>query len=156
MPNVFNAPSKSSRSANIGSAPGHALLLAPCQSMPSITSSPLQTPIVAIIGSQHHLPSASASSQTSDTAESNLLPMKTFVHKVLKCLRTSGSILQAALCYLEAICLKVPKIWQQDKIGIRAHYQPETKILLATHWMASEPMGAHQITYPHACTLAAR
>jgi hypothetical protein len=58
--------------------------------------------------------------------------MKTFVHEVLKRSRTSGSILQAALCYLEAIRPKVPEILQQEKMGIRAHYQPETKILPAT------------------------
>lgn len=58
--------------------------------------------------------------------------MKTFVHKVLKHSRTSGSILQAALCYLEAIHPKVPEILQQEKMGIKAHYQPETKILPAT------------------------
>ncbi len=58
--------------------------------------------------------------------------MKTFVHEVLKRSRTSGSILQAALCYLEAIRKKVPEILQQEKMGIQAHYQPETKILPAT------------------------
>ncbi len=52
--------------------------------------------------------------------------------EVLKRSRTSGSILQAALYYLEAIRTKVPEILQQEKMGIRAHYQPETKILPAT------------------------
>ena len=58
--------------------------------------------------------------------------MKTFVHEVLKRSRTSGNILQAALCYLEAIRSKVPEILQQERMGIRAHYQPDTLIQPAT------------------------
>lgn len=76
-------------------------------------------------------PSASQTLLTAST-ESNLLPMKTFVHEVLKRSRTSGNILQAALCYLEAIRPKVPEILQQEKIGIRAHCHSETQILPAT------------------------
>ena len=34
--------------------------------------------------------------------------MRSFVHKVLRCLHTSGVVLQTVLCYLEAIWLKVP------------------------------------------------
>ena len=58
--------------------------------------------------------------------------MKTFVHEVLRRSRTSGNILQAALCYLEAIRSKVPEILQQERMGIRAHYQPDTLIQAAT------------------------
>ena len=58
--------------------------------------------------------------------------MKTFVHEVLRRSRTSGNILQAALCYLEAIRSKVPEILQQERMGIRAHYQPDTLIQPAT------------------------
>src|SRR6267154_2014846 len=40
----------------------------------------------------------------------NIAPMKGFVHEVLRHSRTSGSILQTALCYLEAIRAKVPEL----------------------------------------------
>src|SRR6267154_5994038 len=40
----------------------------------------------------------------------NVVPMKGFVHEVLCHSRTSGSVLQTALCYLEAICMKVPEL----------------------------------------------
>jgi hypothetical protein len=58
--------------------------------------------------------------------------MKTFVHEVLKCSRTSGNILQIALCHLEAIRIKVLEILQQERVRIRAHYQPNTLIQPAT------------------------
>ncbi len=91
-----------------------------------------QTSMAAMMAHQHSsftspLPQALAS------VADNLLPMKTLVHEVLKRSRTSGSILRAALCYLEAIREKVPEILQREKMGIRAHYyQPETKILPST------------------------
>ncbi len=132
VPDVFKAPSKGSP---LGSALGHAMPLSAHQSLPSMALSShtpqAQTSIAAMMAHQHSsftspLPQAPAS------VADNLLPMKTFVHEVLKRSRTSGSILQAALCYLEAIREKVPEILQQEKMGIRAHYQPETKILPAT------------------------
>ena len=54
--------------------------------------------------------------------------MKTFVHEVLRRSQTSGNILQTALCYLEPIHSKVPEILQQEKMGIRAYYQPDSLI----------------------------
>jgi hypothetical protein len=42
-------------------------------------------------------------------ARNNLVPLRGFVHKVLGRSRTSGSVLQTALCYLEAIRSKVPE-----------------------------------------------
>jgi hypothetical protein len=45
--------------------------------------------------------------------DSSLLPLKTFVHELLKPSRTSGSVMQTALCYLEAIHPKVPDILRQ-------------------------------------------
>jgi PHO85 cyclin-5 len=53
---------------------------------------------------------------TGDTAigTSNLVPMKGFVHEVLRRSRTSGSVLQTALCYLEAIRPRISEIAQAD------------------------------------------
>ena len=58
--------------------------------------------------------------------------MKTFVHEVIRRSRTSGNILQAALRYPEAIRSEVPEIWQQERMGVRAHYQLDTLIQFAT------------------------
>ncbi|KAJ3765484.1 hypothetical protein FB446DRAFT_655244 [Lentinula raphanica] len=47
---------------------------------------------------------------------SNLLPMKGFVHEVLRRSRTSGRVLQIALCYLEAVRPRIPEIAQSDNL----------------------------------------
>ncbi|CAA7261674.1 unnamed protein product [Cyclocybe aegerita] len=65
-------------------------------------------------------------------SESDLLPLRSFVHEVLKRSRTSGSVLQTALCYLEAIRPKIAEILRDEKQGIRNLFQPETRILPAT------------------------
>ncbi|KAI0051915.1 hypothetical protein FA95DRAFT_1602396, partial [Auriscalpium vulgare] len=44
-------------------------------------------------------------------------PLKSFVHEVLRRSRTSCSVLQTALCYLEAVRSKVPEIVRQEKAG---------------------------------------
>ncbi|KJA20741.1 hypothetical protein HYPSUDRAFT_55896 [Hypholoma sublateritium FD-334 SS-4] len=132
VPDIFKAPSKGSP---LGSALGHAMPLSAHQSLPSMASTShisQPPPSIAAMMAHHHSSFTSPSPQALISAADNLLPMKTFVHEVLKRSRTSGSILQAALCYLEAIRSKVPEILQQEKMGIRAHYQPETKILPAT------------------------
>ena len=63
---------------------------------------------------------------------SSLLPLKNFVHEVLKRSRTSGSILQTALCYLEAVRSKIPDIARDEKRGFRCYFMPESTILPAT------------------------
>jgi hypothetical protein len=47
----------------------------------------------------------------------NLVPIKGFVHEVLRRSRTSGCVLQTALCYLEAIRPKIPQIARLEKEG---------------------------------------
>ena len=69
---------------------------------------------------------------TGPEMENALLPLKNFVHEVLKRSRTSGSIMQAALCYLEAIRPKMPQIVLDEKLGIRSFFMPESAILPAT------------------------
>ncbi|KAG5341420.1 hypothetical protein C0989_010530 [Termitomyces sp. Mn162] len=75
---------------------------------PSTTSSP---------------PSTSASFLTSELdvcasgSRGNLVPIKSFVHEVLRRSRTSGCVLQTALCYLEAIRSKVPELVRAEKAG---------------------------------------
>lgn len=54
------------------------------------------------------------------------------MHEVLRRSRTSGIVLQTALCYLEAIRPQVPNLLREEKMGIRAYYEPEYRILPPT------------------------
>lgn len=47
----------------------------------------------------------------------NNVPIRGFVHEVLRRSRTSGTVLQTALCYLEAIRLRIPELLRQEKSG---------------------------------------
>jgi len=86
---------------------------------------------IAFVGPTKRAPSSSTplpsclSAKTTNTT----LPLKIFVHEVLKRSQTSGSILQTALCYLEAVCSKIPDISHDEKHGIR---MLESMILPAT------------------------
>ena len=70
-------------------------------------------------------PSSSPSQSLVPTAaemDSTFLPLKKkIVHEVLKCSRMSGSIMQTALCYLEAVHSKVPEILCDEKLGVRPY-----------------------------------
>ncbi|KAI0358455.1 hypothetical protein OH77DRAFT_1358030, partial [Trametes cingulata] len=46
---------------------------------------------------------------------SNLIPIRGFVHEVLRRSRTSTGVLQTALCYLEAVRAKVPELLRKEK-----------------------------------------
>jgi len=67
------------------------------------------------------------------TPTSSLIPIRSFVHEVLRRSRTSGCVLQTALCYLEAIRPKIPQLVEQEQLG---HYvdesAPEHRISRAT------------------------
>jgi len=52
-----------------------------------------------------------------EQARSNAAPLKSFVHEVLRRSRTSCSVLQTALCYIEALRSKVPELIQQERSG---------------------------------------
>lgn len=74
-----------------------------------------------------------------------LVPIKIFVHEVLRRSRTSACVLQTALCYLEAIGPKVPGLAQEelfsvtdnkvlpvpDRISLPEEYEPVAQIHLA-------------------------
>ncbi|KAJ7268791.1 hypothetical protein B0H12DRAFT_1229675 [Mycena haematopus] len=65
---------------------------------------------------------------------SNLVPIKGFVHEVLRRSRTSGSVLQTALCYLEAIRSKVPELIRKEQSGegAQSEYDSESRVTPAT------------------------
>ncbi|KAJ7188039.1 hypothetical protein C8R46DRAFT_7568 [Mycena filopes] len=64
----------------------------------------------------------------------NLVPIKGFVHEVLRRSRTSGSVLQTALCYLEAIRPKVPELIRKEQSGqgSASEYDSESRVTPAT------------------------
>jgi len=57
--------------------------------------------------------------------------MRSFVHEVLRRSRTSGVVLQTALCYLEAIRSKVPDLVKEEKAGFRKEMDSGSRILKA-------------------------
>ncbi|KAK1218799.1 hypothetical protein PQX77_018476 [Marasmius sp. AFHP31] len=67
-------------------------------------------------------PSPLPSTQCNESVEAllnprNNVPVRGFVHEVLRRSRTSGTVLQTALCYLEAIRPKIPELLRQEKSG---------------------------------------
>ena len=67
---------------------------------------------------------SSCSSSDSATTLSNLVPIRGFIHEVLRCSCTSATVLQTALCYLEAICSKMPDLVRQEQSGDGSHGEP--------------------------------
>ncbi|KIK99075.1 hypothetical protein PAXRUDRAFT_823180 [Paxillus rubicundulus Ve08.2h10] len=55
---------------------------------------------------------------TVQTQPCDVASMKGFVHEVLRRSRTSGSVLQTALCYLEAIRAKIPELVSRERLGL--------------------------------------
>jgi PHO85 cyclin-5 len=51
------------------------------------------------------------------SSRSHIVLIKGFVHEVLRRSRTSGGVLQTALCYLEAIRSKVPELLRKESMG---------------------------------------
>ena len=54
---------------------------------------------------------------TIQPSKCDLASMRSFVQEVLRRSRTSGSVLQTALCYVEAIRAKIPELICRDKAG---------------------------------------
>ncbi|KAL0576290.1 hypothetical protein V5O48_005699 [Marasmius crinis-equi] len=64
----------------------------------------------------------------------NNVPVRGFVHEVLRRSRTSGTVLQTALCYLEAIRAKLPELIRQEKAGegVKGELELDSRITPAT------------------------
>ena len=54
---------------------------------------------------------------STEQARGNAAPLKTFVHEVLRRSRTSCSVLQTALCYIEAIRPRISELIHQEQTG---------------------------------------
>ncbi|CCM01483.1 uncharacterized protein FIBRA_03537 [Fibroporia radiculosa] len=84
--------------------------------LPSPPASPsTQSSPVTFIASSCETVASQVTSCTS--VNRHLLPIKGFVHEVLRRSRTSTGVLQTALCYLEAVRSKVPELIRQEKAG---------------------------------------
>jgi PHO85 cyclin-5 len=63
----------------------------------------------------------------------SFVPLRGFVHEVLRKSRTSGAVLQTALCYLEAIRTKIPDLVREEQCGegVRGEKEPAGRIIKA-------------------------
>jgi len=68
------------------------------------------------------------------TTEKDVVPIKTFVHKVLSRSRTTCSVLQSALCYIEAVRSRVPELVELERSdkGIRGEPDLTSRITKAS------------------------
>ncbi|KAG2146041.1 uncharacterized protein EDB93DRAFT_1086768 [Suillus bovinus] len=79
---------------------------------PTTQSSPTPAPCIP----NSYSPEIPLTPESRDQApRCDIAPMKGFVHEVLRRSRTSGTVLQTALCYLEAIRAKIPELVSQEK-----------------------------------------
>src|SRR6266550_8028274 len=72
-----------------------------------------------------HLTSTCTKDIEQPPSKNCLLPIKGFVHEVLRRSRTSGCVLQTALCYIEAIRPKIPELIRRQKAGESHWKEPE-------------------------------
>jgi hypothetical protein len=72
--------------------------------------------------------------QSASDSRSSQVHIKGFVHEVLRRSRTSGTVLQTALCYLEAIRSKVPELLSLERqgLGVKGEPTPTSQIVPAT------------------------
>ena len=72
--------------------------------------------------------------QSAPDSRSSQVHIKGFVHEVLRHSRTSGTVLQTALCYLEAIRSKVPKLLSLERqgLGVKGEPTPASQIVPTT------------------------
>ncbi|KAI0268646.1 hypothetical protein BC834DRAFT_866579 [Gloeopeniophorella convolvens] len=118
--------------------PSHNAIFVGCaQQLPSPPSRPPSSAPRVLSRSQTH-----ADLSPADLSRKHVAPLKAFVHEVLRRSRTSCSVLQTALCYIEALRTKVPELVQQEKAGqgIRGETDQSTRVLLSDDPRLQEPV----------------
>ncbi|KAH9022247.1 hypothetical protein EDB84DRAFT_1274674 [Lactarius hengduanensis] len=121
----LNGPSKSSIfSGYVQQLPSP--VTPPC--LPGTASSPHGTASRNLSRAATHTDLFSA-----EQARINATPLKTFVHEVLRRSRTSCSVLQTALCYIEALRPKVPELVRQEQTGegIRGEVDQSARVVFS-------------------------
>lgn len=87
-------------------------------------------------------------SETVDTdADSHRATMKAFVHEVLRRSRTSTGVLQTALCYLEAVKVKVPDLQMQMQENQSESVQQKMvpPVAVSIEWDEEDGCGAKSV-----------
>ncbi len=90
-------------------------------SSPHVSTAPR---VLSRAATHHDLSSA-------EQARGSTAPLKTFVHEVLRRSRTSCSVLQTALCYIEALRPRIPELVHQEQTGegIRGEIDQGVRVL---------------------------
>ncbi|KAK7005689.1 hypothetical protein R3P38DRAFT_3214634 [Favolaschia claudopus] len=138
IPNVFLTSSKAMVGCEISAPPPPPQSCRRGTHLPSaspLTRTSPSSPVSSTSSLEYALPGAVALQCDQDLDNrTNLVPIKGFVHEVLRRSRTSGSVLQTALCYLEAIRPKVPELIlkEQSGQGGSAEFDSESRVTLAT------------------------
>lgn len=96
---------------------------------PSMQTSPFCTPStspVASLAQPQIRVSAPAGTCSRMPPPTSVVSIRAFVHEVLRRSKTSASVLQTALCYIEAVRSKIPELVNQERLGLGS--QPEVPI----------------------------
>jgi len=109
IPSVFNSPSHTAITVKAAVAPRPRNINNQLPTPPSPSTLP-PSPLSAVL-------SETFTEKGMSTPTNPLVPIRSFVHEVLRRSRTSGGVLQTALCYLEAIRPKIPQLVKQEQHG---------------------------------------
>ena len=98
---------------------------------PPYTSTTVPSPHVSTTPRKLSRASTYVDLSLAEQARGNAAPLKTFVHEVLRRSRTSCSVLQTALCYIEALRPKIPELVHQEQAGegIRGEVDQGARVL---------------------------
>jgi len=98
---------------------------------PPYPSSTLSSPHVSTAPRKLSRASTHVDVSLAEQAHGNAGPLKMFVHEVLRRSRTSCSVLQTALCYIEALRPKIPELVHQEQTGegIRGEVDQGARVL---------------------------
>ncbi|THG99370.1 hypothetical protein EW026_g2956 [Hermanssonia centrifuga] len=141
IPQVFRTTSRTAFSAPITSDANPSLReTAPAPQIYTSRNTQLPSPISP---STHpspisNSPIAPTSQGSIDHARSSshLIPIRGFVHEVLRRSRTSTGVLQTALCYLEAVRVKVPELLRKENSKASPDYNADedadSRIIMGT------------------------
>ncbi|KAA1476028.1 hypothetical protein DENSPDRAFT_489981 [Dentipellis sp. KUC8613] len=119
IPTVFTTPGRPSTATVIAPTPATITFHYRNTQLPSPVSpsQPYDSPAPKLNNSSASSHDRETPRPQASTCRADAIPLKSFVHEVLRRSRTSCSVLQTALCYLEAVRPKVPEILRQERLG---------------------------------------
>ncbi|TCD71256.1 hypothetical protein EIP91_011734 [Steccherinum ochraceum] len=95
-------------------------------------------------------PTSRSSSLDRTPRSRQLLPLKGFVHEVLRRSRTSTGVLQTALCYLEAVRGKIPELLRKESIQTCGSFEDTDEERITTDRIDTDidgPSGEPEASY---------